>query len=56
MTPGNVALVNQKWHNLVKQENALDRTIGVVTKSDTIQKGDHEPVRTIYMLCLFFSF
>ncbi|KAH8662949.1 P-loop containing nucleoside triphosphate hydrolase protein [Tricladium varicosporioides] len=42
VTPANNLIVNQKWFNLVTEEHALDRTIGVITKTDTIQETDHE--------------
>ena len=43
-------IVNQKWLNLVTEELALDRTIGVITKTDTIQETDHESVRIIHAI------
>ena len=53
ITPANVAIVNQKWLNLVTEEHALDRTIGVITKTDTIQGGDHETVRITRAILIF---
>ena len=53
ITPANVAIVNQKWLNLVTEEHALDRTIGVITKTDTIQGGDHETVRITHAILIF---
>jgi hypothetical protein len=48
ITPANNVAVNQKCLNLVTEEHALDRTIGVVTKADRIEEGDHEIVRIEY--------
>ncbi|KAH6680847.1 P-loop containing nucleoside triphosphate hydrolase protein [Halenospora varia] len=42
ITPASNVIVNQKWLNLVTEEHALDRTIGVITKTDRIEEGDHE--------------
>ncbi len=47
ITPANNVIVNQKWLNLVTEEHALDRTIGVITKTDRIDEMDHEIVRII---------
>ncbi|KAH8786955.1 P-loop containing nucleoside triphosphate hydrolase protein [Hyaloscypha finlandica] len=42
ITPADVVIVNQKWLNLVTEEHALDRTIGVITKTDKIEEMNHE--------------
>ncbi|KAN0098347.1 P-loop containing nucleoside triphosphate hydrolase protein [Hyaloscypha variabilis] len=42
ITPSSNVIVNQKWLNLVTEEHALDRTIGVITKTDRIEETDHE--------------
>jgi len=43
-------MANQKWVNLVMEEKAQDRTIGVITKSDTLDEEDYEPVRIIHAI------
>jgi hypothetical protein len=45
ITPASNSMENQQWLNLVTEENALNRTIGVITKPDRIEEADHEMVR-----------
>jgi hypothetical protein len=45
--------MNQKWFNLVTEENARDRTIGVITKTDRIEENDHEIVRIIRSILIY---
>jgi hypothetical protein len=53
ITPASNVIVNQKWLNLVTEEHALDRTIGVITKTDRIEEADHEIVRIIHAILIF---
>jgi hypothetical protein len=52
ITPASNVIVNQKWLNLVTEEHALDRTIGVITKTDRIEETDHGIVRIIYAILI----
>ena len=52
ITPASNVIVNQKWLNLVTEEHALDRTIGVITKTDRIEETDHEIVRIIHAILI----
>jgi hypothetical protein len=52
ITPADVVIVNQKWLNLVTEEHALDRTIGVITKTDRIEEMNHESVRIIHAILI----
>ncbi|TVY62905.1 Dynamin-1-like protein, partial [Lachnellula suecica] len=42
ITPANNVIVNEKWLNLVTEEHAIDRTIGVITKPDRIEEANHQ--------------
>ena len=53
ITPANNVIVNEKWLNLVTEEHALDRTIGVITKTDRIEETGHQTVGSI---CPVFFF
>ena len=53
ITPADVVIVNQKWLKMVTEENALDRTIGVITKTDRIEEMNHESVRIIHAILIF---